>query len=369
MRGEGEMVLPYLVALSLLMGAFGGVGVAAAGERPVKTVRFVRGSLSNSPVYGPYNSIPVGLGYYAEEGLDVTFSAAAGSLATIQQLAAGHGDVGIPSPEAVLIARQPDKNIRLIHFYNYNRHNIYTVVVPEGGPVRAWGDLRGRTLGVSNIASIGTALAKASLRAFGVDPERDVTFVAVGQGGQAMAALKGGKVDALALWELEYAAMEATGLTLRRLVNPAFAKFFSNGIVAREEFLQGHPEAIAGLGRAVAKATLFAQENPEAAVRIHWKVYPEAKPKGVDDAKALKDAVFLLREGLKIFDFKEGDRVRKWGAWDPEEWQVFAETMVQLGIVKSRIPPAEVYTNAFVERFNAFDVAKVRARARAYRPD
>lgn len=148
-----------MLAVSLALATLAAAAAADAGERAVKPVRFVRGSLSNSPVYGPYNSLPVGLGYYAEEGLDVTFSAAAGSLATIQQLAAAHGDVGIPSPEAVLIARQPDKNIRLIHFYNYNRHNIYTVVVPEGSPVRAWADLRGKTLGVSNIASIGTALA------------------------------------------------------------------------------------------------------------------------------------------------------------------------------------------------------------------
>ena len=39
---------------------------------------------------------------------------------------------------------------------------------------------------------------------------------------------------------------------------------------------------------------------------------------------------------------------------------------MQLGIVKTKIPPAEVYTNALVERFNAFDAAKVRAQARAH---
>lgn len=225
--------------------------------------------------------------------------------------------MGIPSPEAVPIARQPDKNIRLVHFYNYNRHNIYTVVVSEASPVRAWADLRGKILGVSSIASIGTALAEASLRAFGV--------------------------------------------------NSAFTKFFSNGIVAREEFLQANPDALAALGRAVAKATVFAMENPEAAVRIHWKVYPDAKPKGLGEDKALKDAVFLLKEGLKIFDFKEGDRLRRWGAWDAEEWQRFADAMVELGVVKAKVPPTEVYMNAFVERFNAFDAAKVRAQARAYR--
>ena len=117
----------------------------------------------------------------------------------------------------------------------------------------------------------------------------------------------------------------------------------------------------------MAKATVFAMENPEAAARIHWKVSPDAQPKGVDDAQALRDAIFLLKEALKVFDFKEGDKVRKWCAWDAEEWQVFGDTMVQLGVVKAKIPPTEMYTNAFVERFHAFDVAKVRAQARAYR--
>ncbi len=299
----------------------------------------------------------------------MSFVPAAGSLATIQQLATGNGDVGIPSPEAVLIARQPDKNIRLVHFYNYARHNIYTVAVPEGSPVRVWTDLRGKALGVSSLASIATTLAKTSLRAAGLDPARDVTFLAVGQGAQALGALNSGRVDGLALWEYEYAAMEAAGTKLRRFVNPAFAKFFSNGLVAREDFLRAHPNAIAGLGRAVAKATIFAMENPEAAVRIHWKVYPDSRPKGVDEAKALRDAVFLLKEVLKFLDFKPDDTARKWGAWDPEEWQVFADTMVQLGVVKTKTAPTDAYTNTFVEQFNAFDAAKVRAQARAYRAE
>ena len=32
--------------------------------------------------------------------------------------------------------------------------------------------------------------------------------------------------------------------------------------------------------------TVFAHESPEAAGRLHWKVYREARPRGLDEAQA-----------------------------------------------------------------------------------
>jgi len=43
--------------------------------------------------------------------------------------------------------------------------------------------------------------------------------------------------------------------------------------------------------------------------------------------------------------------------------------MVPPGTVQAKAWPSEVYTNAFVEQFNAFDVVQVGAPARADRPD
>ena len=41
---------------------------------------------------------------------------------------------------------------------------------------------------------------------------------------------------------------------------------------------------LAGVARGIAKATVFGLANPEAAVRIHWKLYPASKPQSGDDA-------------------------------------------------------------------------------------
>ena len=49
-----------------------------------------------------------------------------------------------------------------------------------------------------------------------------------------------------------------------------------------------------GVARGVAKATLFGLTNPEAAVRLHWKLFPASKPQSGDDARLLEDALHVF---------------------------------------------------------------------------
>ncbi len=52
--------------------------------------------------------------------------------------------------------------------------------------------------------------------------------------------------------------------------------------------IRDNPKMVVGMCRGIAKAVHFGLHNPDAAVRIHWKLYPQSKPQGSDEAKLLR---------------------------------------------------------------------------------
>lgn len=353
--GGGAVVILIVLGLA--------AGEAAAQGKPLQKVRFLFAGAARYVAFAP-TTVAKYLGFFEEEGLDVDILGVAGSAAALQQLVAGQVEFAAPSPEPVITGRE--KGLKAKYVYLMYRKNIYSVAVPADGPLKGWADLKGKTLGVQSLASGAVPMVKAMLQSAGMRSD-DVTFVAVGQGAQAATVLKTGKVDGLALWDAEYATSETLGLKFRFLTTPEAQRLFSNGIVVREDYLRQHPEVIVGAGRAQAKGTVFVLENPELAVRIHWKVFPESKPTGVDEAKAIQDQLHILKARLANFDFKPEDKLRKWGYMFPEEWQAFVDFMLSEHMISTKIPASDLYTNQFIDQMNQFDAGKIRELARTYK--
>ena len=105
------------------------------------------------------------------------------------------------------------------------------------------------------------------------------------------------------------------------------------------------------MARGVAKATVFGLTNPEAAVRIHWKVYPQTRPQGVEEPKALRDAinVFNSRFELQRVDNRADKR---FGAASLEQWEKLKSIYKDQKLVEGTVPAADFYSGALVDQIN-----------------
>jgi NitT/TauT family transport system substrate-binding protein len=137
-------------------------------------------------------------------------------------------------------------------------------------------------------------------------------------------------------------------------------------LAARDDTIAETPDVLVAFARGVAKATLFGLTNPEAAVRIHWKLYPQTKPQGVDEAKALKEAihVFNSRFALQRVDNRDDKR---FGAATTAQWDRLEKIFKEQKVVQGTVPPAELYTSALVDKINGFDQQAVIRQAREYK--
>ncbi len=351
------------VIMGALLATWGAAGLAQG--KPLRKVVFAVTTKDISVGHSAHSSLPQALGYWKEEGLDVTVTSVEGSAAGMQQLAAGNVQIVSIGPEEIVIGRE--KGVKIKGFYVQARETIYRLVVPADSPVQKLADLKGKTIGVPALASGSVPFAKALVASVGLDPEKDVKILAVGVGAPGRLALQQKTVDCLALWDTLQASIENSGMQLRRLDSPLIQEMLGQTLATRDDQVTENAAMLVGFARGIAKATVFGLANPEAAVRIHWKMYPETKPQTGDEAKALKDAlnVFNARFALQRVDNRSDPR---FGVGSPAQWEKLKSIFKEYKFIEGTVPAADLYTAALIDQINKFDRAAIVAQAKAYKP-
>src|SRR4051812_5012081 len=139
-------------------------------------------------------TIAESLGYFKAEGLEVTIVDFAGGSKALQAVVGGSADVVSGAFEHTLLM-QP-KGIRLRAFVLQGRApQVVLGINPKTFPgYRTVADLKGRKIGVTAPGSSTNILANFVLAKAGLKAS-DVSFIGVGAGPGAVAAMRAGQVD------------------------------------------------------------------------------------------------------------------------------------------------------------------------------
>ena len=193
-----------------------------------------------------------------------------------------------------------------------------------------------------------------------------INVVVAGEGAQTAAMVRSGQVAALSQYDTQYAMVENAGVKLRVLDTKDIDRYPSNGLLALEDTLKTRPREAAAVARGYARGTIFAINNPEAAIRMLYEVYPQTRPTGKDEATAIRDDVRVLQ--ARIVNWKlDKAGVSKWGENSETNYAAYAEFLLKWGVIKQKVDVHDLITNELIGSINNFDPAKVAAEARAYK--
>ena len=309
------------------------------------------------------------LGYAAAEGLDFSVVIADSPKDAVEGVIAGKGDCTFVNIVFTLLAR--DQGTPLVPFYGFVRNQNRSFSVPVESPIRTLADLRGTTIGLHYDDPELRQFANAALIGAGVDPERDVTFVALPGSpldAPAMAEpVRDGTVQAI--WQLDVFAgfMAGEGIPLRLLPAPMIDGLTpTSSFLALENTLDSHATAFGALGRAIAKATIFAATNPEGAIRLMWERYPDSAPGAGDDPeRAFRRELAALKVRLEGHGIDSAP-IPKWGAISAGEMAAWQEFLLATKAIETRRDPSVYFSDALVDEFNAFDPDPVIVEANGY---
>jgi NitT/TauT family transport system substrate-binding protein len=304
------------------------------------------------------------LGYFEAEGLDVSLLPVGGSNETAIQISAGNAELGAASPGESLIGIQSGQ-LHIRYFFDLYYANIWSLAVPVDSPLNSVEELKGKRIGVQAMGSAGITFARAFAKSAGLNPQKDVGFMPIGMGAQAVTAVNQHAVDAIVFWDAALAKFDVSGLKLRILpVAESIHSLPDVGLIARDDMIEKNPKMLAAVARAVAKGYDFSIENPEAAVLITWKLYPETKPKNVPPDEALRQGIFVNKTRMSIWNSpKTGERH---GLFIVEDWQHLVDFLVDQQILPAPVPVDKVLTNALVDEANKYDRAAVIAAAKKF---
>lgn len=307
------------------------------------------------------------LGLFKEAGMTVSTVVFQGAGPLLPQVAGKRVTFGYPTSEPVISSYLSGKDpLPLRYFYNGVPATTMEFAVLDDSPVRSIADLKDKKVGVGALTWGTIPGGRAALRAGGLEPGKNVEYVAVGALGAGFQALRSRQVDALNFNSSWHDQLEFAGTKIRRIPYPdVFQETAGNGFIAHVDTFRDQPDLIRRFGRAYTQAQIVCEANPQFCVRAFWRQNPASKPAG-DEAKQLADATELLSRRLRRVLHTPTGQARVPGFYDLAAIRKGIESMAQYGEYPSaNVPVEKIFSNEFVPAFTDFDRAALLRRAKA----
>jgi NitT/TauT family transport system substrate-binding protein len=348
---------------SLALAGYG--GPAAAQGKTKFRVTNPNGAIDATQCFSTCGNEPR-LNYYVMEGIEreqLPVNSLSQGMVAIAQSQADAGTV-IPALFLPALAKEPDLGV--VAVYNWIPRNNNKIVVLASSEIKSVAELKGKRIGIRNQGDGSVAHIQMAFADLGMKPDYQV--IAVGDVGMAGNALQRGSIDAMVAYDTIAGRIESLGFPLRYL--PMTASF-TNGSATwygvRKKDLKENRKAVVGFLRGTAKSTLFAHHNLAAAIKLHWLVYPESKPKTKTEAEALKELESIMKFRRNAWVRWPNDKEQRLGATSPEDWAAALHGAVvgtnNPGLANTFGDGSNVYTNELLDEVNDFDKAAIIKQA------
>jgi ABC-type nitrate/sulfonate/bicarbonate transport system substrate-binding protein len=253
----GRFVLSLLSALALW---------ATPGGAQSPKLEDIRVSLASFGVIYYPHFIAKELGFYQDEGLNIEIIAMPGGLAT-QALVAGDLHFSTSSGSSLNASL---RGIRLKVVYVNLDRPLYRLWSWRN-EIRKVTDLRGKGIGVASRGDTMEGAANLMLRKYGMDPSRDVIWVALGTSGR-LPSLISKNVDSAVLGFADSHLLQTRGYSVHEVANIGREiKMLYTGLATAEELLVKRPDLVRRFIRATVKGREFLKRYKSEALALGKK--------------------------------------------------------------------------------------------------
>ncbi len=275
-----EHVFRWMLAISIAL--LVAPSQSAAQDRPLKKIYWGVSTLSPT-LWIPYIAKDAKL--FEKNGLDVELVLLRGSGQTSQAMVAGSLFASSVALPAVMLADLNGADlVNVAHGIAVQSSKL--MVKPE---IRKIEDLKGKKIGISSLGSAGDLLFGYVLRKYGIDTNRDVFWLAVGNTGERLQALLSGAVDAADLTYPADAQAERRGFrplldARKEIVYPTAS------VVTRRKTIREDRDTVMRVVRSYVEGIAFLKQNKDFSQKVLAKYFRTS------DAEYLEGAYAIFKE-------------------------------------------------------------------------
>ncbi len=320
-----KFLLLGLLFLTLTLVACG--SEAATSEEEMVAINLPMGYIPD-PQYAPFY-VAVEKGYFADEGLDVTFDY---SFETdgVAMVGAGERPFAIVAGDQVLLARA--QGVPIVYVLEWFQKFPIAVVSKAEAGIETPADLVGRNVGLPGFFGANYIGYLGLLSANDIAPEEvnlnDIGFT------QVESLLTDQSEVIIGYANNEPVQLSGMGEDINVLYVADYIDMVANGIITNEETLADNPELVHRFTRAVLRGLRDTLDDPDGAYEIS-KNFIE----GLDDSRKP-----VLQASLDMW------AAEKLGSSDLASWQNTQDVLLQAGLLDAPLADLEaVFTNEFVK--------------------
>lgn len=283
------------------------------------------------------------LGYFKEQGLNVTINDFAGGAQSLQSLVGGSVDVVAGAYEHTIRMQAKGQDIRAVIELGRFPGIVLAVRKDRAGQIKSAADLKGAKIGVTAPGSSTNFFVQYLMVKSGLKPD-DAAYIRVGAGATVIAAIKKGEIDAVSN------------------LDPAITKLQQDGdvvILADSRTEEGNLKLFGGNNPAAVIYTRqdFIQKNPETTQRIVNAMYKalkwleKATPEEV--AKTVPEEYHLGDKGLYLAAFQASRPMYSKTGLIPQKGMQNANEMLVLfdkGVADAKVDLAKTFDDRFVKK-------------------
>jgi ABC-type nitrate/sulfonate/bicarbonate transport system substrate-binding protein len=205
-------------------------------------------------------------GFFERNGLDTRLIYIGGGRIVAQSFAAGQIKVAIMAGPAMVSANLAGLNLRMVAgLVNTSTYSLF--VKPNIGSPQ---ELKGKRFGMGSFGSSPDFMMRQIFRRLGLDPEKDVTILQLGGGGDLvrLAALKAGSVDGALLSPPLTALARDAGF--RALITPQnlVIPYQQTGVATTKDFIDKSRDSVRRFVKAMVEAVHYYKTHKEESLAV-----------------------------------------------------------------------------------------------------
>lgn len=326
-----KKIVSIVLAVSML--AVCVTGCTKNTRKQLKPV--VLNEVAHSIFYAPQYAA-IELGYFEEEGLDLTLVNGAGADKVMTALISGDADIGFMGSEASIYVYQQGSDDYAVNFAQLTQRAGNFLVGREVDDDFAWSDLKGKKVLGGRAGGMPQMVFEYILKKNGIDPKTDLTIDQSINFGLTAAAFTSNDADYTVEFEPFATGLEkeGNGYVIASLgVDSGYVPYTAYS--AKKSYLEKNPDTIQKFTNAIQKGLEYV--NSHSAEEIAKVIQPQFKE--TDTA-----TIAAIVGRYKDQDTWKGDTIFK-----QDSFELLENILEEAGELNERVPYDKLVTTEFSE--------------------
>jgi NitT/TauT family transport system substrate-binding protein len=285
------------------------------------------------PAFAPHQ-LAVKRGYFAANGLNVTFQTGQGGANVATQVGAGNATLGGGVGETSMLVRANGVPVRGVALLG--GRSLFSIAVRKAANIPDVAAMRGKRVGVIGFQDTGFYALLGVLAANGMR-RTDLQVQAVGAAGVVQLMISGGVDAIMAVPEWTDAIREA-GVEVDVIDINATFPAMAQAIMTSDTTAQRRPQVVRGFVQAVLKAVRDCMEDPAAATRDYIAQVPQHAGKEASIERIIRTYA------TTVYPTTPPGAL---GRFDPARLEATQKFYLDNEIVRTAVPIADLYSNDF----------------------